>query len=155
MFSASLYPTWFRWKFFIKSLGDLRHHCLYIPHGSDERCYDKNQSPKLCLSLYPTWFRWKENCRNYCVGCTGLYIPHGSDESNKDLTSPLSQHTLYPTWFRWKKRTSFSHHHPNGLYIPHGSDESSFPPCRVLPYNPSLYPTWFRWKCYSSAWYFS
>ena len=142
--SASLYPTWFRWK--IMKLHELdSHSLLYIPHGSDER-KSRYYTVSAKNALYPTWFRWKlgENKKEKFhiklyiphgsdeswktqlrTGfCIFLYIPHGSDESRTDYLQGMEKTVFISHMVQMKDPVHLSSLLPHQwLYIPHGSDE--------------------------------
>ena len=98
---VTLYPTWFRWKFSVKSalLCLVR---LYIPHGSDE---SGQEYPVLNLSLnfISHMVQMKVTINGMDAPTFQLYIPHGSDESRLLIGDCTKKESLY---------------------IPHGSDES-------------------------------
>ena len=143
---ASLYPTWFRWKF---------------PRLQFRKT--------MFLPLYPTWFRWKKVAKVQNSSFTALYIPHGSDERKRicrgwrDAKHFISHMVQMKEKVESRKlKVESKLYIPHGsdesmanatiklsgaeLYIPHGSDESSCLCYRFLFRWSTLYPTWFRWK---------
>jgi len=144
---VTLYPTWFRWKFYLVLYFFCLQSVLYIPHGSDERAFFLGWKKGVLRfishmvqmkgfltiflivfvvsTLYPTWFRWKVGIKHIFANSKLSFISHMVQMKGTIWRSSfLSEPCFISHMVQMKAFYIFLFTFLSYLYIPHGSDES-------------------------------